>query len=131
MTNSISRSDEGAYRSAAWFDSTTRAGVRFEIVRVSFGRRIELARRIREIGRKAEYLAAASDVREKLEGAVLAAEIDRAYLDWGLIGVEGIEIDGTAATPGTLIEEGPVELAMEILARIKAECGLTEDERKN
>jgi hypothetical protein len=78
-----------------------------------------------------EYLEAGSDAREKLEATVLAAEIDRAYLEWGLAGVEGLEIDGVAATPGTLIDSGPVELAREILGRIKAECGLTEDERKN
>jgi hypothetical protein len=119
------------YESAAWFESGTRPGVRFGILRVSFGRRIELARRIREIGRKAEFLEASSDVREKIEGAVLAAEIDRAYLEWGLAGVEGLEIDGAAATPGSVIEAGPAELAAEILARIKAGCGLTEDERKN
>jgi hypothetical protein len=35
------------------------------------------------------------------------------------------------ATPAGLIEAGPVELAAEILARIKSECGLSEDERKN
>ena len=73
--------------------------MRYGIGRVSFGRRIELARRIREIGRKAEFLEAGGDVREKLEATVLAAEIDRAYLEWGLIGVEGLEIDGEAATP--------------------------------
>ncbi len=129
--NYTSRSDEGAYRSAAWFESATRAGVRFEIVRVSFGRRIELARRIREIGRRAEYLEAGSDVRDKLEATVLTAEIDRAYLEWGLAGVEGLEIDGEAATPASLIDNGPAELAEEILSRIKAECGLTDDERKN
>jgi hypothetical protein len=117
--------------SEAWFDSAARAGVRFGIVRVSFGRRIELARRIREIGRKAEFLEASSDVREKIEGAVLAAEIDRAYLEWGLTGVEGMTIDGAAATPGSVIEAGPVDLTAEILGRIKAECGLTENEIKN
>lgn len=119
------------YESTAWFDSEARAGVRLGIVRVSFGRRIELARRIREIGRKAEFLEASSDARDKLEATVLAAEIDRAYLDWGLIGVEGLEIDGVAATPRSLIEAGPVEVAAEALRRIKSECGLTEDERKN
>jgi hypothetical protein len=107
------------------------AGVRYEIRRISFGRRIELARRIREVGRKAEYLEAGNDVRDKLEATVLGAEIDRVYLDWGLVGVEGIEIDGEAATPQSLIDAGPVELAAEILGRIKAECGLTDDERKN
>jgi hypothetical protein len=105
--------------------------VRYEIRRVSFGGRIELARKIREIGRKAEYLEAGSDARDKLEATVLGAEIDRAYLEWGLVGVEGLEIDGAAATPASLIDTGPIELAAEILARIKAECGLTEDERKN
>jgi hypothetical protein len=120
-----------AHESAIWFDSESLAGVRFRIARLSFGRRIELARRIREIGRKLEFLEASGDAREKLESAVLAAEVDRAYLEWGLMGVEGLEIDGVAATAGSLIETGPVELAEEILARIKGECGLTESERKN
>jgi hypothetical protein len=105
--------------------------VRFEIARISFGRRIELARRIREIGRKVEYLEAGSDARDKLEATVLAGEIDRVYLEWGLMTVEGLTIDGEAATPALLIERGPADLAAEILARIKRECGLTEDERKN
>lgn len=124
-------SRSGNYESSVWFESAARVGVRFGILRVSFGRRIELARRIREIGRKAEFLEAGSDVREKIEGAVMAAEIDRAYLEWGLMALEGMEIDGAAATPASVIEAGPVELTAEILARIKAECGLTEDERKN
>jgi hypothetical protein len=120
-----------AWESRVWFEAQAVSGVRFEIVRVSFGRRIELARRIREIGRKMEYLEAGNDARETLEATVLAAEIDRAYLEWGLVAVEGLEIDGAAATPETLVDRGPVELAMEILGRIKSESGMTEDERKN
>jgi hypothetical protein len=130
MTSCTSHSDR-SYESVAWFDAEAHPGVRYAIARVSFGRRIELARRIREIGRKMEYFEASIDVREKLEATVLGAEIDRAYLDWGLKSVEGLEIDGVAATPITLIETGPVDLTTEILRRIKAECGLTEDERKN
>src|SRR5580698_10317340 len=130
MTNCTSHSGKG-WESRVWFEAEAREGVRYEIVRVSFGRRIELARRIREIGRRMEYLEAGSDARETLEATVLAAEIDRAYLDWGLVSVEGLEIDGVAATPETLVDRGPVELAMEILGRIKSECGMTEDERKN
>jgi len=130
MTSCISPSGE-KYASSVWFDSVARQGVRFGILRVSFGRRIELARRIREIGRRVEFLSAGNDAREKLEAAVLGAEIDRVYLEWGLIGVEGIEIDGVVATAASVIEAGPVELTAEILARIKSECGLTDDERKN
>ena len=119
------------YESSVWCDADECPGLRYRLARMSFGRRIELGRRIREIGRKMEYLEASSDAREKLEATVLAAEIDRAYLEWGLLEIEGLEIDGVAATPASLIESGPAELAAEILARIKAECGLTEDERKN
>ena len=106
-------------------------GVRYAIARLSFGRRMELARRIREIGRKVEFLAAGKDAREKLEAAVVGAEIDRAYLEWGLLAVEGLAIDGEAATPQAVVDRGPLELATEILARVKSECGLSEDERKN
>jgi hypothetical protein len=149
----LSGRGDGRYASTVWFESQGQAsvqegplpdgrgsvtkealryaGVRYEIRRISFGRRIELARRIREVGRKAEYLEAGNDVHDKLEATVLGAEIERVYLDWGLVGVEGIEIDGEAATPQSLIDAGPVELVAEILGRIKAECGLTDNERKN
>jgi hypothetical protein len=61
----------------------------------------------------------------------LASEIDRVYLEWGLEAVEGLTVDGETATPALLIDRGPAELAAEILARIRSECGLSEDERKN
>jgi len=101
------------------------------VARISVVRRIELARRIREIARNVEFLEAGQDPREKLEAAVLAAEIDRAYLEFGLEEVQGLAIDGEVATPAALIEKGPLDLAKEILARIKRECGLSEDQRKN
>src|SRR5258708_6767400 len=137
MTNSTwpsDRSQEAGVRSqnhesVMWFDGP--GGVRYAIRRVSVVRRIDLARRVREVARGVEFFEASQDPREKLEAAVLAAEIDRVYLQWGLEAVEGLTIDGEAATPARLIELGPMDLATEILARIKAECGLSEDERKN
>jgi len=131
MTNSTSLSGSTGYESSVWFDAETVAGVKFRVARISVARRIELARRIREIGRKVEFLEAGQDPREKLEAAVLAAEIDRVYLEWGLEEMQGLCIDGEAATPAALIAKGPLELAKEILARIKRECGLSEDQRKN
>ena len=135
MTSCTSHSDRPheslAHESFSWFDAETRAGVRYRISRISLGRRIELARRIREIGRKLEFFEAGNDVREKLEAAVLQGEMDRAYLEWGLLAVEGLTIDGEAATPSAVVEKGPLALATEILGRVKAECGLSEIERKN
>src|SRR5579863_5380206 len=115
MTSFTSVSDKAAHESSLWFESETCVGVRYRIARMSLGRRIELARRVREIGRKAEFLEAGDDVRDKLEAAVLQGEMDRTFLEWGLEAIEGLAIDGEAATPSALIERGPLELAMEIL----------------
>jgi len=130
-SHSLKVQAEHSFDSAIWFDAESAAGVRFAIARLTFGRRLDLARRIREIGRKAEFLAAGADLRDKLEAAVVGAEVDRAYLEWGLLAVEGLTIDGEAATPLSVVDRGPLELAAEILGRVKAECGLSEIERKN
>jgi hypothetical protein len=119
------------HESFAWFDAETHAGVRYRIGRMSLARRIGLARKIREAGRRLEFLEAGGDVREKLDAAVLQGEVDRAYIEWGLEAIEGLEIDGETATPETLIDKGPADLAAEILGRIRSECGLSESERKN
>jgi hypothetical protein len=105
--------------------------VTLEIGRISFGRRIELTRRIRELARKAEFFEAGGTPRERIEATLLESEIDRTYLEWGLLGVEGLEVDGTTATPEVLIEAGPEALCQEALSLIKAECGMSEAERKN
>ncbi|MEQ1947931.1 MAG: hypothetical protein ABL995_12125 [Bryobacteraceae bacterium] len=143
MTNSISQLGSGtfdgakfehgvrSYCSVVWCDSDVMPGVRFAVARMSFGRRIELARRMREIGRKIEFFEAGSDARDKLEAAALGAEIDREYLAWGLVAVDGLQIDGMDALPETVIEKGPAELSSEMLDRIKRECALSEAERKN
>jgi hypothetical protein len=132
MTSSTSPSVKiTQHESCLWFESGTQLGVRFRIRRVSLGRRIDLARRIREIGRKIEFLQAGGAPGEQMEATVLKGEIEQIYLEWGLDQVEGLEIDGEAATPELLIERGPIELAEEVLSRIKAECGLSQAERKN
>jgi hypothetical protein len=61
----------------------------------------------------------------------LSHEIDRTYLEWGLVDVSGLEIDGETATPELVLLKGPEELCREAVDAIKAECHLTEDERKN
>ena len=61
----------------------------------------------------------------------LAQEIDAMYLEWGLINVEGLTIDGEPASCGQLLEKGPEGLVREIVSAIRAQCGLSEEERKN
>ncbi len=119
------------YESTVSVESASCPGVRFSVNRMSFGRRLELLRRVRELAGKAEFLEAGDDPREKIEATLLVGEIDRLYLLWGLAGIEGLEVDGRAATPEVVVEAGPEPLCREILAAIKAEAGLSEEEQKN
>ena len=63
--------------------------------------------------------------------ALLTSEIDRLYVMWGLKDVRGLELDGEPASPESLAASGPEELFREAVDAVKAECGLTEAERKN
>src|SRR4051812_14691244 len=109
-STSLSAEADFEYDSRPWFDSAVMPRVRYRLIRISVGRRIELTKRIREIGRKLEFLSATSDARERLEAAVLSAEIDRAYLEWGLADIAGLVIDGEAASPAAVIDRGPLDL---------------------
>lgn len=132
MTRSLSPlGNRMRYESTTTVQSKVSNGVSFTIARMSFGRRIELTRRIRELSGKVEFLDAGEDVREKIEASLLRNEIEKLYLEWGLREVHGLEIDGTPATVKSLIDAGPEELCNEITGAIKSECGLTEEERKN
>ena len=119
------------YQSKVTVESQSHPGVRFTLHRMSFGRRVELLRRVRELAGRAEFLEAGNDPREKIEATLLVAEIDRLYLLWGLAGIEGLEVDGQRATPELLLEAGPEELCREALAAVKSEAGLSEEEQKN
>ena len=119
------------YDSEMWIGSKAIPGVRFAIYRISFGRRMELSRRVREITRKAEFLEASTELHEKIEANILAQEIDAMYLEWGLVRLNGLIIDGESASAARLLEKGPEEVAREIVGAIKEQCGLSTAERKN
>jgi len=118
------------YESWTERESQRQRGVTFVLAKMSFGRRIELTRRLREIAQRVEFLEA-GDAKEKIDAALLTCEIDRLYLLWGLKEVRGLELDGEAATPESLAAVGPEVLFREAVDAVKAECGLTETERKN
>ncbi len=119
------------YESVITIHSKAAPGVTFTIRRVSFGRRMDLSRRVREISRKAEFLEAGNELHEKIEANILAQEIDAMYLEWGLAAIGGLIIDGETATTAQLLEKGPEDLAREVVGAIKEQSGLSEAERKN
>jgi hypothetical protein len=77
------------------------------------------------------FLESGSDLQERVEANLLAQEIDEMYLRWGLASIELLSTDGEPSTVESLIEKGPESLAREIVRAIKAECGLSNEERKN
>ena len=106
-------------------------GVEFLIARMTFGRRLELMRRIRDLAARAEFLEAGESAKDRMDASLLGAEIDRLYVEWGVEEIRGICFDAQPATAKALIEVGPEDLFREALAAVKAESGLNEAERKN
>ena len=119
------------YISFETVQSSLAPGVSYTVAKMSFGRRVELTRRIRELAAKKEFLEAGENPDEKMDAALLASEIDRIYLLWGLREVTGLELDGQPASPETLAACGPEDLFREALTVVKQQCGLSNAERKN
>lgn len=119
------------YEGTTRIESKAMPGVHFIVQKMSFGRRMDLTLRIRKLAERVEFLSAGESPKEKLDASLLTAEIERAYVVWGLAEVGGLELDGMPATPESLVARGPEELFREALQAVKAQCGLSEEERKN
>jgi len=98
---------------------------------MSLGRRIELARAVRDLAGRLEFLQAGATVSDRIESAQISAEIDAVYLRWGLARIEGLVLDGREPTCEEVIARAAEEFVRDIITRIKHECGLSELERKN
>ena len=96
-----SEATDADYTSEAVVESRVVPGVTFTIAKMSFGRRVELMRRVRELARRTEFLAASGDAGDKMDAALLQAEIERMYVMWGVKAVSGLVVDGTRGGPGT------------------------------
>lgn len=119
------------YESVATVESQIANGVKFTVAKMSFGRRTELLRQVRELARKVEFLEAGKAPGEKMDAALLRMEIDRLYVKWGLLGISGLRVDGVDATPESLVELGPEELFLEAVTVVRSQAGLSAEERKN
>jgi hypothetical protein len=122
---------ENSWDSRRIIASEAMPGVELVVTRMTFGRRLELMKRVRDLAVRIEYFEAGRDEKNRMEASLLGAQMDRLYLAWGLEEVRGLSLDGVSATPESLIERGPEALVHEALTAIKTECGLTETERKN
>jgi hypothetical protein len=119
------------YESMAVVSSKVEPSVRFTVVKMSYGRRMELMQRVRDLACRLEFLRAGSSPEEKMDAALLEGQINRVCLSWGLRAVSGLMLDGVEATPETLVDSGPEELFREAVAAVRAQSGLSETERKN
>jgi hypothetical protein len=116
--------------SITWHESQAFPGVRFAIRQVSLALRIELAKNVRELIAKNEFLKA-GDAGEQLEASLADLLARRLYLEWGVARLENLRIDGEEATIELLINKGPEELSSEIFETIRRSIDLSEEERKN
>jgi hypothetical protein len=119
-----------SYESEAVVESRLHPGLRYRIRRMSFARRLELMRRVRELARRMEFLGAGKDPADKMDAALLQAEIEQLYVAWGVKAVEGLRVDGVIAGPD-LLATGPEDVFREALAAVRREIGLSEEETKN
>jgi hypothetical protein len=134
------RSDKGrvaneiagaSHTSEVAVESRVVPGVTYTIAKMSFARRVELMRQVRDLARRTSFLAASDDAGDKMDAALLRAEIERVYVMWGVKSVAGLAVDGKVAGPELLTEAGPEKLFQEALAAVRRETGLSEEERKN
>lgn len=117
-------------QTVAWHDSKTLPGARFAIRRVSLGARLELTSRARELALKHEFLRA-GDAADQLEASLADLLVKQMYLEWGLHALEGVCVDGKKLCPAEVVKKAPEFFSDEVLDALRAELGLTEDERKN
>jgi len=89
-----------------------------------------LTKKARELSIRHEFLEA-GDSADELEAALADLLVRKLYIEWGLVELTGLRVDEEPATVEALIEKGPEALADEIIAAIRGQLGLSEEERKN
>jgi hypothetical protein len=131
MMKSMSHSRETtSYSSVVWHDSKALSGVRYATRRISLMQRIDLTNRAREIVLKHEFFNA-GDASDQLEATLGELLVRKLYIEWGVQEIEGLSVDGEAATVESIVAKGPEDLTDEIVATVRAELELSEEERKN
>jgi hypothetical protein len=119
------------YHSTIRKESRVFPGIWFEIRRPSMNARLELLRLVRAQGHSLPFHSASEEVEDQLRTKELLISIDAIYIRWALHRIGDLWIDDQPADCDILIEKGPETLCREIAETIRAECFLSEEERKN
>jgi hypothetical protein len=98
---------------------------------MSLMRRHRLMQELKALAPEEAFHKAHGEIASDVSASELQARIDEQVIRTALLGIEGLSIDGAAATVESLIENGPESLAREIAEAIAEESSLSEDERKN
>lgn len=131
MTNFLSPSLKSQdYLGVVWHSSKAMPDIRFCIRRVSLANRIELTRRMRELTLRYEFLNA-GDTADQLEASLSELLVQKLLVEWALVEISGLTINGEPGTAAGLVESGPEILAEEIATAVREELELSDEERKN
>ena len=112
------------YESTITVQAKSAHGVTLRLNRMSFARRMELMQRIRDLGARTDRAGGTDEILQNMDATLLAFEVDRTYVLWGVREITGLEVDGIPATPQSLAEAGPEALFREALTAVKGICGL-------
>jgi len=119
------------YESLVKKKSSVYPEVSFSVRKMSLAGRMALVHRIRVEGLALAFHEAGDDPKDRLMAAEINGSIQALYVRWGLVSIEGLELDGAVADAEGLIEKGPEELCREIAQVVRQECFLSEEEKKN
>jgi len=86
---------------------------------------------LRSLVAELECRAAGTSTQDRIEASRLGLETAKVIIEWGLLEMTGICIDGKPATKEDLLERGPEPLCEEIAEAVRARSFLSETERKN
>lgn len=131
MSSGLHSVEAVRWESSVWRASARMPGVRFRVRRPSLSARGELTRRVRGLLEELAFQAAGETPSEKLAAVQLQVEADRTYIEWGVLELEGLELDGSPATVASCVESGPELLCREMAEAVREELTLNELERKN
>jgi hypothetical protein len=118
------------YESLLWLESESFPGVEFSLRKISLSQRIDLSARVRELTLRNEFLRA-GELEDQLEASVADLLVQKLYVEWAVVDLRGLTIDGQTASVAGLIERGPEALVTEIAEAIRTHLELTDAERKN